>query len=1125
MRFRIPGLALTAAALLPACDSKESVPPPSTDHRLPPIETALPTASGPYAYNDLPVHDPSIVRAGDGTFYVIGSHLAMAKSTDLVTWDSVADGVTDANPLFNTYSTEIAEGIAWTGGHVGSWASDIIRLADGRYYFYYNHCATADDGLCDAPRSYLGVAVADDIEGPYENLGIFLYSGQTDDEIATGYGVGTITSFDGNRHPNVIDPDVFHDKDGRLWMTYGSYSGGIFILEMDETTGMPLPDQGYGTHLTGGFFSAIEGSAVLYSPESDYYYLFVSYGGFEAGDGYNIRIARSRAPDGPYLDAGGNDMAAAAGGWAAIEPYGVKLMGSFEFVSDVGNPAPSRGYVSPGHNSAYYDEATGRHLLITHTRFPNRGEEHAIRVHEMFLNVDDWLVVSPQRFAPLAGENQVGLQDVTGTYRFIDHGRDINREVHRSRYLTLNADRSITGDVTGTYLLSTTGGKTIDLNLDNLGRFRGVLAWQWDNGRQALTPVFTALSADGRSVWGSKLENLPAAEVVETVADALTVPGSASGGSLVLPSVGTHGATIDWTSDNTDVIKPDGTVIRPNVGHGDQSVALTATVTLNGEQTTRTWFVDVPQRYPFNRLAQWDFENDLTESLGRYAAGEATGDRIWTTGLGTVGYAAGHDGQAVVLDGTNGVRLPDGLIGNYEYSISFWANPAVLTAFTTAFFGAVNEQQTDGDPFSANWISVVPQGWDGNTMFWSGSEPWFDGITGELIPAAAWSHLGVSVNRGLVKVFINGEERFSAGNLSDFFTGREGAFALGVNYWDIPFDGMIDELKIYDAALSAGEIRALDVDYTPSSELLQSAADLLDLGDLSAVKDDLHLPTTGPFAAAIDWVSSQPSAIEVRADTGVVTRPERDAPAVDLILTATITLDGQSAIREFPATVSNLAPPEAHAVYGFENDLADGTGTYAAGTPTGEFITAPGGAVSFEDGVAGRALVLDGATGVALPEDLLTDATWSISLWLKPATLSAFTPALFGGPECAADAATCDSWISVLPGGFGPEGDTMLWSGTAWYDALSGIRIPTGQWSNFVAVNDGGSISVYIDGELRFSGTGFPDVFSGTGDTRFWIGVNHWDPAYVGSIDELRFYDEAMTAADVAEHYGALAGQ
>ena len=86
---------------------------------------------------------------------------------------------------------------------------------------------------------------------------------------------------------------------GKLWMVYGSYSGGMFILEMDEATGKPVPGQGYGRHLAGGDHGAIEGGYMLYSPESGYYYLFMSFGGLAANDGYNIRIARSRIPPGP----------------------------------------------------------------------------------------------------------------------------------------------------------------------------------------------------------------------------------------------------------------------------------------------------------------------------------------------------------------------------------------------------------------------------------------------------------------------------------------------------------------------------------------------------------------------------------------------------------------------------------------------------------------------------------------------------------------------------------------------------------------------------------------------------------------------------------------------------------
>lgn len=57
------------------------------------------------------------------------------------------------------------------------------------------------------------------------------------------------------------------------------YSGGIFILEMDKKTGFPLPGQGYGKKLIGGNHSGIEGAYILYHPETQYYYLYMSFGG------------------------------------------------------------------------------------------------------------------------------------------------------------------------------------------------------------------------------------------------------------------------------------------------------------------------------------------------------------------------------------------------------------------------------------------------------------------------------------------------------------------------------------------------------------------------------------------------------------------------------------------------------------------------------------------------------------------------------------------------------------------------------------------------------------------------------------------------------------------------------
>lgn len=1052
-------------------------------------------------YNDIAVHDPSVIRAEDGTFYVVGSHLGFAKSTDLVTWELVASGVDDANPLFNTYATEISEGIEWTGGHVGSWASDIIRLADGRYYFYYNHCANpaSAEGHCNAPHSYLGLAVSDNVEGPYEVQGIFLYSGQTGEQMQGDYGVGDLTSFNAFVHPNVIDPTAFYDNDGDLWLSYGSYSGGIFVLAMDESTGKPEPGQGYGKHIIGGDHSSIEGSFVYYSPESDYYYLFVSFGGFEANDGYNIRVARSRNPDGPYLDAAGNDVANARGGWDSITPYGNKMMGGFTFASYPGSDAEARGYLAPGHNSAYYDEATGQHFLITHTRFPDRGEGHAIRVHEMWINNDGWLVASPQRYAPIAGDNVVDYQDIVGDFQIINHQKDINRTAHVSQDVTLHDDGSISGDVSGSYTLYGDQLNRITLTIDGTV-YEGTTAWQWDPRIETLVPTFTALSNQGVSLWGLQLLAKSNDEVVDAISTDLNLPANFKGTALNLPTTGARGASISWQSGNAEVIATNGAVTRPNVGEGDANITLTATISRQGIDSVESFNVTIPQRVTYNRTAHYSFEDDLTDSLGNKGDGYATADRIHNAG--SVGFAAGHTGQALMLDGSNGVRLPDGLIDNYEYTMSMWVNPTALNQFTTAFFGAAAElTNDDGGLYADQWLSLVPQSWDGNTMLWSGSQAWVDASAGELIAENAWTHLAFAVNQGNVSVFIDGVEKYSGGNIADFFTWNQGVFALDVNYWDVPFNGMIDELTIYDAALSAGEITALDIDQLPASALLDSAKDILELGDLADVQSDFALPKSGPYASAISWSSSDTSLIAVQGNSAVVTRPQ--SVDAQVTLTATLTLDGETTTKSFVATVNSLAPAQPVAHFSFEEHLDDETANFGAGSVTGDRLTNSGGSVSYVAGVSGMALSLDGASGVALPDGLISGSRYSFALWLNPAALNQFTTTFFG-------ATTDASWISVTP--FGPgAGNTMLWSGTAWFDGDTGTQITTGEWTHFAAVVDAGDVTLYLDGAEVFNASGFPNVFTGA-NAAFGLGVNYWDTPYQGLIDELVIFDEAVSA-------------
>lgn len=446
-------------------------------------------------FENVSVHDPSIIPA-EGQYYVFGSHLAAAKTTDFMKWNLVASGVQDGNPLIPNVTDELKETLEWAQTDT-LWAADVIQLKNGKYYMYYNACKG------DSPRSAMGVAVADHVEGPYKDTGIILKSGMWGEASEDG------TIYDATIHPNVVDPDVFYDQDGKLWMVYGSYSGGIFILEMDESTGKPVPGQGYGKKLTGGNHSRIEGPAIMYSPETAYYYLFLSYGGLDANGGYNIRVARSKTPDGPYVDAQGQDMINVKADPslplfddASIEPSGVKLLGNmlFENTSADSDTESGIGYVSPGHNTAYYDEKTKRHLLVFHTRFPERGEEHEVRVHEMHMNEDGWPAVAPSRYTNESSE-LAKRKDIAGEYGLIQHGKDISAEVKTAQHIELKNNGRITGDTEGKWAYKKDGRAEITID----GKvYKGTFLTQWDEAEGAYTTTFTALSDTGEAVWGKQ---------------------------------------------------------------------------------------------------------------------------------------------------------------------------------------------------------------------------------------------------------------------------------------------------------------------------------------------------------------------------------------------------------------------------------------------------------------------------------------------------------------------------------------------------------------------------------------------------------------------------------------------
>jgi arabinan endo-1,5-alpha-L-arabinosidase len=488
------------------------------------------------------VHDPSIFSVNDGSatdrFRVIGSHLASAKSPDLLIWAAVQGDRNAGNfstakyyPIDNPNAgiqpmgapadaaaspagTQIADVMrASPNDGLSFFASDIHKMPNGKFYHYYSVTST---WKCSA----IGLAIAGTADGDYITQGLFVRSAEA----------GGNKTPDGTRdwamnaHPNCIDPQAFFDKEnGSFYMVYGSWSGGIFIFEMDAGTGLPkagsamnAENGGYGRRLIANSHSAIEGPYILYSPESDYYYLFVSFGGLASDGGYNMRVFRSRYPCGPYEDATHPVTASVPDpltknvlSTATFLNYGVKIMGGYKFEQLPGEKAHNgnigvNGFLSPGHNSAWYDAATGKHFLIYHTRFAGRGETHHVRVCEMFVNEDGWLAAAPFRYDG-GTVRAFSKSQLSGAWKILSHGRDNNTTVdaHASKPYTFDANGAIGGSGAGTWEL---GGnrKTARVTIDGV-LYKGVFLRGYDEFHSTWVNAFTALSAQGVALWGASV--------------------------------------------------------------------------------------------------------------------------------------------------------------------------------------------------------------------------------------------------------------------------------------------------------------------------------------------------------------------------------------------------------------------------------------------------------------------------------------------------------------------------------------------------------------------------------------------------------------------------------------------
>ena len=517
------------------------------------LSALVPMSAMAYTLKRVSVHDPSIVwEPVSQTYYIFGSHRAAAKTTDLMSWTAFQAPWATATSRDATNSDALAEAVKWSkrGSSTYSvdgnmWAPDVIwNKAMNKWCMYLS--VNGDNWY-----SSIVLLTSDNIEGPYLYQGSVVFSGfhtgtsykDTDLEKVIGtqaslpgrYAVGNGW---GRRYPNCIDPCVFYDEDGKLWMSYGSWSGGIWMLELDENTGLrdynvtyTLTGSGdgvtidpyFGKKIAGGFYVSGEASYIEYI--GGYYYLFVTYGGLAAGGdasdynngGYQMRVFRSTTPDGPFTDSRNNS--------AVFTSYllnfgpnendnfrGVNIFGAY---TSWGNQAKGNyGERSQGHNSIIAAE-DGRTYLVYHTRFQNWGESHQVRVHQVFQSKNGWLVVAPFEYtgeevksADIATTQQIVTNRIPGKYKLLVHNYKLDhtkKEAASPIDIELKSDGTIAGEAAGTWKIEE-GKSYVTLKINNT-YYHGVMVEQTLETSDTKTPAFTAIAATtGATVWGYQTE-------------------------------------------------------------------------------------------------------------------------------------------------------------------------------------------------------------------------------------------------------------------------------------------------------------------------------------------------------------------------------------------------------------------------------------------------------------------------------------------------------------------------------------------------------------------------------------------------------------------------------------------
>ena len=504
---------------------------------------------------------------------------------------------------------------------------------------------------------------------------------------------------------------------------------------------------------------------------------------------------------------------------------------------------------------------------------------------------------------------------------------------------------------------------------------------------------------------------------------------------------------------------------------------------------------------------------------GGSGAPDASGTGNNGTLSGPTWLAPGRFGaSALVFNGTTAyVGVPDSnSLDLSELTLEAWIYPT--DAAMGGNYRMIFAKTTTGTP--VNYYFAINNGIL-NFGFFNGG--WREHRSAVGPTLNAWNHVAAvySDSANQVRLYLGGSQVYTGTEATSLLTNTE-QLRIGIGFPDEAFAGRIDEVRVYNRALTTQEI-ANDVNRpvgggggTTSTSTTSSTTSTSTSTSRTTTSSTSTSTTSTTSSSTSSSSAPVPSTTSTSRTTTTTSSTSTTTSSTSSSSTSTST--SSSSTSPPPPSTSTTATPTSStststaavpaglvAAYGFEETtgaVLDSSGSGFTGTISG--------ATRSTTGQFGRSISFDGVNDwISVPDAAALDLTTGLTLeaWVNPTNVGYYRTII----AKTTNGLPVNYYLSISNGTL-----TFGFFNGAWREHRASVGPALNAWSHVAATfNDAANqVVLYLNGTAVLTSAETTSLTTNADQLR--IGVGFPDEAFAGRIDEVRVYNRALSAAEVA---------